>query len=870
MAKRAGYTKSQLYHRGPQITYSGRNLDEIAFPLGGIGAGSISLGGWGQLRDWEIMNRPAKGYAVKNGFFAIRARSKGKSVTKVLQGPVGGNLTGVGHGVKYPTGEGLPHFTKCTFRGEYPFAYVNMADPAMPVAVELEAWSPFIPLDDKDSSLPVAVITYTVKNTSASAVDVSLYGNMANPIGDDKAPGRLNEEMRTKGMSGIRYSHTELSGDSPRHGTMALAALVEGAEVQLSLEREAILGMLWHAKLWEEIAGNERLLRAAAERDGTGTVAVRMKLAARQSASVTFVIAWHFPNVEHWNKPECGCASCEPKTPTWKNWYATVWRDAWDVAKYTAANLDRMRSQTLAFHDALFSSTLPDYVLDAVSANVSILKTTTMLRLPDGTLYGFEGCSNTSGCCEGSCTHVWNYAQAQAFLFPALQRTMREADYKWSMSDEGQVQFRLPLPPGAKPEFRFHPAADGQMGTVMQMYREWLVSGDTAWMKSMWPLTKKALEFAWKYWDADRDGVMEGMQHNTYDIEFYGPNSMMETLYLGALRAGKRMAEAAGDPESARTYRTLFEKGSKWTDAKLFNGDYYEQKVNPDAHLAWPERYRKMSEDNGRDDKFPWPTQQYGKGCISDQLLGQWCATTYGLGHVLDAKKVRRTLKSIFRNNWRADLSEHPCLLRLYALGSEAGLLVATWPRGGRPGFPFMYADEVWPGIEYQVASHMIYEGLVDEGLSIARGVRERHRGDRRNPWDEFECGHHYARSLASYGVLTALSGFSFDMVEKRLGFAPRVFEKDFRCFWSVGSAWGMYTQKTSGKKAAFRLEVKYGSLELEALEVAPGGRLPRKISACVAGGAVTAGIEKADAGARIVFAGSVTIAAGECLEITA
>jgi hypothetical protein len=243
---------------------------------------------------------------------------------------------------------------------------------------------------------------------------------------------------------------------------------------------------------------------------------------------VPFLVAWHFPNFEHWKKSAC-CEGSEPTAPIWKNWYAGQWKDAWDVVEYVAANLDRLRDETL-------------------------VKTPTCLRLTDGTFYAFEGCSNTSGCCEGSCTHVWNYAQALPYLFPALQRSQREAEYRYSMREDGFVEFRIPLPLGTKPkpDFKFHPCADGQMGAVMQVYREWLVSGDTEWLREIWPLAKRALEFAWKYWDADRDGVMEGLQHNTYDIEYYGPNTMMGSLYLGALRAGEEIAKIVSDDEERR------------------------------------------------------------------------------------------------------------------------------------------------------------------------------------------------------------------------------------------------------------------------------------------------------------------------------
>ncbi len=285
---------------------------------------------------------------------------------------------------------------------------------------------------------------------------------------------------------------------------------------------------------------------------------------------------------------------------------------------------------------------------------------------------------------------------------------------------------------------------------------------------------------------------------------------------------------------------------------------------------------------------FPWPSQQYGKGCISDQVLGQWIATLVGLGDVLDRKKIRKTLESIFKYNWKSNLSEHPCTLRVYAVGNEAGLLVGSWPRGGRPGYPFMYFDEVWCGMEYQVASHMIYEGLVDEGLAIVKGVRERHRGDRRNPWDEFECGHHYARSLASYGVLTALEGFRYNGVEKCMGFAPRVYTDNFRGFWSVDGAWGVYAQRFTRSAKQLSLDVKFGSLTLRELDVALGEPFAKTCVVTLDGAEVKARVEKGEktqaefgeakggtrsskAGgrwAKIVFAEPVTITPGATLKV--
>ena len=798
------YSRRTLFDRGPQLTYAGRDLDEIAFPLGGIGTGMVSLGGWGQLRDWEIMNRPAKGRAIPEAFFALKAQSGRKPpVVKVLQGPVGGSYVGDGSTVRRDGSEGLPHFREVSFTGRYPFAEVKLEDPAVPLKVTIEAFNPFIPLNDKDSSVPVAILRYRLENPGRTKVTATVFGNLTNVIGD--APeGCVNRARRGSGLTSLYLTTDKHDDASPKFGSLALTTPVKGASVWPRWKDTRI------SRFWEAIADGDKFPPKGRGYTDTGTLCVSIDVPAGKTVTVPFFISWHFPNYEHTNRPQARGAA-----PTWQNYYATQWKDAWDVARYVHRNFDRLHDDTKLFHDTLFASTLPAHVLDAVSSQISVLKSPTCLRLTDGTFYGFEGCRNDAGCCPGSCTHVWNYAQALPYLFPSLQRSMAEASFDNSMQPDGWVTFRMPLPLGTKAQPHFHPAADGQMGTVMQVYREWLISGDDDWLRKTWPKAKRALEFAWKYWDADKDGVMKGMQHNTYDIEFYGPNTMSGSLYLGALRAAEKMARAVGEVDAAEEYRRLFEKGSAWTDANLFNGEYYEQKVEPRAHEAWPEETRKRAERHGKDDRFNWPKWQYGRGCLSDQLIGQWYSDMLGLGYLYKRGNVRKTLQSIFRHNWRGDLSDHPCLLRVYALSDEAGLLICTWPKGQRPGYAFYFCDEVWCGIEYQVASHMIYEGMVEEGLAIVKGVRERHRGDRRNPWDEFECGHHYARSMASYAVMTALSGFTYSAPERRIGFAPRLFDKDFRCFFSVGSGWGLYSQKLSSRKATLTVDTRHGSLNL-------------------------------------------------------
>ncbi|NLT72639.1 MAG: hypothetical protein GXX94_00385 [Chloroflexi bacterium] len=823
MAVASFFPKEALYRRAEALTYRGDRLSRIAFPLGGVGAGCVSLSGRGALVDWEIFNRPNKGMAVPYAFFALWARAEGcEPVTRVLEAPPEppydgsgwGEYSGIGFGVDREHGTGLPHMHSVTFRGEFPLAWVRFEDPQMPVEVTLEAYSPFIPTNADDSSLPVAVLQYHLHNTSERPVEISVAGNLANPLGYDhkgSLSGRrlregrgqnLNTLVQDGSLMALSLTSQRYRPGHPRYGSLALATPATGAWCQAAWLRGDWYDMFHD--YWDHFSRDGQLAPRAYPpspegQTDVGTLGVRQRLEPGESTLIPFVIAWHLPNyVKYWGE---AADLREDEAPTWLNHYATLWPDALAVARYWALHRERLYRDTRRFHDTLFSSTLPAVVLDAISSQASILHSPTVLRLPDGTLYGFEGCHGNAGCCEGTCTHVWNYAQTQAFLFPALERSMRRADYRYNLNTDGSMGFRLQLPLGSPPA-TFHPAADGQMGGLLKLYRDWKLCGDDAYLRELWPCAKRALEYAWSQWDPDGDGVMTGIQHNTYDIEFYGANTMMGTFYLGALRAAEEMARHLGDDESAALYRRVYESGRARTEATLFNGEYYIQQCEPEMARKY----------------------QYADGCLSDHLIGQWFAHLVGLGYVLEPDHVRTALKAIFEHNWRSDLWEHANPQRIYALNDEQGLLICSWPRGGRPVLPFVYSDEVWCGIEYQVAAHLIYEGEVERGLAIVLGTRNRHDGRRRNPWNEFECGSHYARSMASWSLLTALSGYSYDLVAGTLGFAPRLSLEAFRCFWSAEGAWGAYEQHM-GDGVRLSLHVEYGHITLNGLNLGPLAR---------------------------------------------
>ena len=458
--------------------------------------------------------------------------------------------------------------------------------------------------------------------------------------------------------------------------------------------------------------------------------------------------------------------------------------------------------------------------MEPVPANLTILKSPTVMRQADGRLWAWEGSGDSSGCCHGSCTHVWNYAQALPHLFPSLERTLRETEFRVSQDARGHQTFRAALPI-RPPAHDFHAAADGQLGGIMKVYREWRISGDTAWLRTLWASVKTSLDYCIETWDPRHTGVLDEPHHNTYDIEFWGPDGMCTSFYLGALRAAVLMGGALGD--RVPVYEELFEKGRRLMETELWNGEYFIQKVewrglragSPQDAKSMVGEYspeaRALLEQEG-------PKYQYGDGCLSDGVLGAWMAVVCGVGEVLDRDKTESHLRAAHRHNLKQDLSGHANPQRpSFAFGAEAGLLLCTWPRGGALALPFVYSNEVWTGIEYQVASHLMLLGRVDEGLEIVRACRDRYDGRVRNPFDEYECGHWYARAMSSYGLIQGLAGVRYDAVDRVLYVEPRL-RGDFRSFLSTATGYGTVGVR-SGEPF---LEVRSGAIDVGRIEYRP------------------------------------------------
>ena len=830
------YADKILNDYGPQKTFTSENNLQIALPIGGIGAGMIGLNGYGGLQDFAIRNQPATsatpdGHGTSDAAFAT-LHIKGKTpITKLVEGPMPVekiyNLGTKGQGFREGGYEGLPRFENTTFKGQYPFGFITLTDPDVPIKVEITGFNPFIPLDDKNSSIPCAILEYTLTNRSKKKISYEFAYHLSHLM-----PGKNNGKNSRNALlpNGLHLYNTEHKNDDS-FGGATLSVIGHRPRIKAMWFRGGWFDSI--SALWREVStGSFTTNKGNADAELTGrnggSILLSGSLKAGESITYPILITWYVPNCHYTarrdeNNKECGGNTCcdDNPPPPWRPYYAGLWSDAADVAQYVHKNYASLKSRTQAFHEAFFSSTVPSYVLDAVSANLGIIKSPTLLRQENGNAWAWEGCFVDRGCCAGSCTHVWNYAQALPHLFPNIERTFREQELGYSMDDQGHVTFRSALPDGPV-SHGFHAASDGQLGGIMKVYREWQISGDIEWLKKMLPLAKKSLNYCIKIWDPDHKGVLIEPHHNTYDIEFWGPDGMCSSIYLGALAAMAEMSREVGQTKDTAFYSDLAKTGAAYLDKHLFNGEYYDQKVQyrglrNKSFAKLVSRVNRNSNEVEKLLKKEGPKYQYGTGCISDGVIGAWMAKIYGIPTPQNRNRVRRTLKAIFQYNFRHDLSDHASTQRPgYALGHEPGLLLCSWPKGDKPTLPFVYSDEVWTGIEYQVASHLIEEGLVKEGLTIVKGVRTRHNGRVRNPWNEYECGNYYARAMSSYAVLSALAGFRYSRAQKTLWIDPKLNRDRFKTFISTATGFG----NLSLSKTQLAIDLVEGSLEIDTLYV--------------------------------------------------
>ena len=866
--------------RSDRKVYRGVKLRAVAMPLGGIGTGSIALAGDGGLRQWQVTHNVNHLAHVPHSFFAFWAKpANGPPSARVLQSPAlyqesdfKPPITTNDHVVPAESKKllaRLPGVKGLEFAGEYPIAEIRYLDPDLIARVTLEAYSPFIPLDSKNSGLPLIVYEFQIENPTPDFLRVSVLSTLQNFIGWDghnaitgveyfAYGANCNTVARQAGLTAIEMSNSRLPADFPFQGSLALATLAQNVSCLAQWDD------LDH--LWKQFAedGNldtrENAVSSAEGRTWNGALAVPINLKPGEKQHVVFIHAWHFPNrYVNWSQPALTIPDQRTKFyigTMYGNWF----RNAMEVAEYARDNFTQLSQGTRAFRDTFYDSSLPYELLDCVTSQASIIRTPTCIRVQDGNFHGFEGCCGAStghcgdaGCCPLNCTHVWNYEQALARLFPDLEQTMRHTDLEIQQAPAGYIPHRTILPfylprnwdrKIGGPE---NPALDGMLGTVLKTYREYRQGAGNEWLLRLWPGVKKLMSYIMTTLDDDQDGVIQGEQPNTYDTSMYGPNSFIGGLYLAALRASEEMARVADDIPAADQYKKVFENGFTNLPALIWNGEYYIQKVDLDKH----------------------PKNQFGMGCLSDQLLGQWWAHQLDLGYILPPEQVRATLRSIVRYNWRETFAGFKQSPRVFASEHDKGLLVCTWPKGGRPKSPTPYTDEVWTGMEYEVAGLLLQHDRVDDAMKIVRGVRDRYDGAERSPWNDVECGDHYARAMSSWTLLEAAAGQRYNAAQSFLAFAPKFTSHDFRCFFITSGGWGRFEQKLSPASQINSLTTVYGKIKLRTLELAYAGQhLPQKVTGTFQANTLPLKVTLSGKTLRIESATELELSAGDRLQL--
>jgi non-lysosomal glucosylceramidase len=807
----------------------------VAFPLGGVGTGTVSLAADGALKQWQIHNQVNHRGDVPETLFAIRASSvePPSNHRRVLRArPAGASgspaplVTDHEPAPWSRTPAGWEPVASTDASVEYPYARVAYADPELPLRVTLEAHTPFVPIDLAASSLPLISYRFSVANAGCDRLHGFLVGSLLNTIGWDGATpidgaacpllgGGVNRVRRKAEHVAVVMDNPSVGEDDPAYGSLALWTDAPAAVLPRAHSVEHVLRWVDSLKLlgptqdgrWDEAAlrravtAGARTLRdpvgpSPAGRGWVGALACAFSVAPGETAEITIVHAWWLPN-RVVNFDQFGPQPDRAPAPAWLgNHYATPFSGAEDVVDAWRRRRVALDESSRAWARVWTDTTLDATVAETLAAQPALVRSPSLFVAADGTAFGFEGGLGAStlnwngdvgGSCPLNCTHVFNYEQALAALFPGLERTMRTVEWERTLAADGSLPHRVLLPldgpqlQGVPIGGPLEPALDGMLGAVLKTYREARIAGDRSLLERWWPRMERLMGHVTERWD-DGAGVLRGRQPVTFDIELTGPNMFVGSLWLAALRTMAAVAGVLGDAAAARGYAERCAGAARAYDELLWNGDYYGQAGGDAEH-------------------------DFGDGCLSDQLVGQWWAHQLGLGHLLPLEHVRSALAAVVRHNLRDGFAGFEHGYRVFADGDDRGLLVCSWPRGGRPAVPIRYADEVWSGSEYQVAAHCLFEGLDDEAARVLAAARGRQSGARRNPFNEIECGDHYVRAMSGWSLLAAATGFSYDALTGHLRLSTRPGHYPF----VTGQGWGTVEAEASGA----RLTVRHGTLML-------------------------------------------------------
>lgn len=793
-----------LYERGEPTEYfkTKNELRYIGMPVGGICCGTVYVGGDGRLWVWDIFNENQFGAIPKTLKIELPAfdlKEINNMAGTLYIEPAQADSTPLQQGfallIKHDKKTTIKrlHFDdwdEVIFKATYPVATIKYIDKSLDLEVTVNAFSPFIPGDAHNSGLPVTVQSVSVKNTSAKPVQVSIAGWLENKIllntGKEKADfKRMNpsfENGHCKGVCCEIFTQNKSYNIAPDYGNMSLAVHAQNADIITDAASD-------DSEIAKAIKG---FLKLSAD-SPVGIVASTHNLKAGEQQTTDFTISWFTPNT---SLQEISEYSPKHVKDSEFHYYTAQFTHSTAVAEYVAKNYKDLKAETFLWRDTWYESTLPHWFLERTLLNISTLATTTSHRFQKGRFYAWEGV----GCCEGTCTHVYQYAQGMSRIFPELEMGMRANVDLGSAFDEevGMIRYR-----GES----FGPSIDGQAGTILRIYREYLMSSDGKLLTNNWSKIKKAVSFVMKQ-DKNGDGMEDTPMENTLDAKWSGEIAWIVGLCIAAVAAGQKMAEDMNDAAFADVCKSYVDKGSKNMEQYLFNGEYFIHRPDPAI---------------GKKEIGSYNT------CHIDQVYGQAWAWQVGLGRILSKEKTMSALQALWKYNYMPDvgpyIKEHTGG-RFYALAGDGGMVMNTNPRnedkpfGEAKAWQMGYFNECMSGFEHQVAAHMMAEGMVEESLVLTRSIHDRYHAFKRNPFNEIECSDHYGRAMASFGTFISAIGFTYHGPKGFIGFAPRLSAENFKAPFTVAEGWGTYAQQKDSGSFAAQLSIKHGALKLKELSI--------------------------------------------------
>lgn len=779
----AAWIKS-LYARGTPLSVDAKSDNYIGMPINGLGTGQVYLSADGRLWYWNLT-------AKKEG----KNNPKGHAYLKPYDVP---EETAEGFALKvdgtvYPlNGKG---FKQVNFTNQYPMGLVSYADERCPIEVNLKAYTPFIPLNRDQSSYPVIVMRYTLKNNSKQAKQVALAGWIKNNKNGKKAD-KLNRFEQFDGLSSVECSASVANANSIALG---LLASEPPDFVNLNKTQSGPHDIFVTANSQAGAAVN-----ANAEQSLYAALGKKVKLQAGESKVISFTLAWRVPNVRYGTAFGVG----NKATSQGQYHYATLFASASAAAKQVADNKSELFNTSQSWVDTWYDSSLPYWFLERTFIPINCLQTQTAQRvIPQGETKDIYNLEEGVRCCPGNCTHVWNYAQGLARIFPEIERECRDRiEYGRGFdADNGMVYFRY-VHKGEG--WEKDDALDGTCGTIIRVLRESQMSPDYGFLQNIWPRVKLSMDFVIQEWDADEDGILSGAQHNTLDEPWHGKVHWLINVYHAALQSAAVMAEQMNEADVAKRYRQIVKKGAPVMVEQLWREDF-----GYFVHIPPADESKMHGSTNG---------------CHIDQVLGESWLHEVGLPPILPEDKTKQALQALWKYNFAPDVGAFRETMkegRWYAAPGEAGLVMCSFPHGkiepksGNKNYAG-YLNECMTGFEWQVSAHMLRLGMIEEGLAIGKAIYDRYSPERRNPYNEIECSDHYSRAMASYSAFLAACGYQYDGPEAKLTFNPCIQPEKFKAGFTGAQGWGQFSQQLINSQQQASIELRYGQLVLRQLRL--------------------------------------------------